>query len=522
MSRFNIRVSGFLFIATFVIFFALMFKTPIPTAPCKRCNIIIISIDSLRADHMGLYGYEKNTTPLIDTWAKDAFVFDNYYVNAYLTPISAAGLHTGLDTGNHGVINFQAYLRDGVKMIAERLVDEGYLTAAIGNSSEFEIWPAMENNFHRGFSVYEPGGTRAEIPWTNIKGFITEKSDPFFLWIPIGKVHWPYGLGSTPKFTDPEYRGVLKNKILNASVFNHLYNGLLHVPLPQKFTGFFGFIDDRNFSNTTYYQYPEEIRGRSVEIFSDDVQYIRNQYDNGVAQTDREIGEFLNWLKQNGYDKNTVVIIESEHGEDLGEHRYVAHYDIFDTNIRVPLIIKVPNTTGGRLGQLMSNVDVLPTINDILGLGFKLRNINGKTAISLLRGSSEEIRDEVFITRTPLWERFVFVQDTDSIFSEFRRKDDESHFRDTAIRNKEWKLIHRRAREIENYYSLWRFIGGTPPTRAEYELYNLFQDPLEQDNVAEQFPGIVIKLKYRLLQWEEASWNEKLIPSTTRDLQEYF
>lgn len=491
-----------------------------PNIECDGCNVIVISIDSLRPDHMSLYGYERATTPTIDAWADTAFVFEKYFANAYLTPMSAAGLHTGLETGRHGVINFQSHLRPGVPMLAERFADEGYTTAAIGNSPEFEIFPALKSNFSRGFSTYRIDTDRRNTPWSDIENWISDAPDPFFLWIPVGQVHWPYGKDAPPQFSDPAYQGVFKNHLLDTSVFNHIYDETLYVPATEDFLRIYGYKSPNEVLLPHYEQFPEPLRGTAVKLDESDMHHIRDAYDNGIAEMDRNIGGFLAWLEDEGYANDTIVIIDSEHGEDLGEHSYVAHYDIFDTTTHVPLIVKIPGTKGGRIGELTSNTDIVPTLADLVGL--KEPATDGMSALPLLQESTEKLRDAVFMVRSPLWERLLVVQDSDSHFSKFRAEDDNEYFHDSAIRTKEWKLIHRTARAAEAKYSLWKFIGAKPEVRSEFELYDLVNDPSEQTNVASDHPDVVTSLKARLLEWEKHTWDPRLFPATSPDGQEYF
>ncbi len=489
---------------------------------CPGCNVVILSVDSTRADHMSLYGYERETTPEIDAWASDAVIFDRYFASAYLTPMSATGLHTGLETGNHGVINFQAYPRDGVRMVAEHFADAGYQTAAIGNSPEFTIFPALENAFSRGYEHYDIRVARKRMPWDKVREWISDTDEPFFLWIPIGTVHWPYDQSAENRFAHPEYSGPFTDRVLDISTFNYYYDGRLYTPEDTDTTHIYG-IEHSAFSgpHPSLAQYADNESASEMPIGYEDIQYVRDLYDNGIAQMDREVGAFLRWLEESGYASSTVVLFESEHGEDLGEHKYIAHYDVHDTTVHVPLVVKIPDRAGHRVSGLASNIDILPTLADIVDID--IGAVDGVSQLPAIVDPTASVRDAVFIARTPLWERIVMVEeDGTSPFDEFRRRDDVEHFRDTAVRTDQWKLIHRSAREVEAQYSLWRFIGAEAPPRGEFELYDLLTDPTEQIDVADEYPAVVEELKGRLLEYERRTWENLPHRATNPDLQEYF
>lgn len=486
------------------------------SAPDKP-NLILISVDSLRPDHMGLYGYSRDTTPNIDLFAKDAVVFTNYFATSYLTPISEISVHTGCYPFTTGVINFNSLLSGKMETLAEVLKRNGYRTAAFGSSPEFFIHPTLKAAFSRGFDHYFVPD-KNDLAWTN-KRFngrdeldirdailwarnIRQKDEPFFLWLAVGSAHWPYGQDEPAHFSDPAYDGFFKVETAPP--------GSPQVPV---FVDIYGHI----YKNARY----DNEQNMIPEDVETGIKYVIDRYDDGIVKTDRILKEVFDFLADPAVSANTVIVIQSEHGEDFGEHGYIAHYDITDTQTRVPLIIKMPQAKPGRINALISGVDIYPTILEALGLTSS--RVDGESFYALLTDQAGyEPRTEIYLTRTPLWERLVSGLSHENWLMPFREKDDLSHYHDMAIRTEEWKLVHRLARDILDEYSWYGWLTGEPPFLPEYELYHLPSDPLELKNIYSPDDPVAAELRGKLLAWEE-KMHRSLPEAPTRDhIQPYF
>ncbi|MSU73945.1 hypothetical protein EXS56_02280 [Candidatus Kaiserbacteria bacterium] len=503
-----------------VVVVAITYKVSTPAS--EKFNVILISVDSLRPDHMSLYGYDRQTTPHIDAWAKDAVVFDKYFSSAFLTPISEASVHTGDYPFTSGVINFESNIRESVPTMAQVFKENGWQTAAFLSSPEFYNYPALKSGFSRGFDTYTLGTSRTYYPRGSDPVVLAKTwidghdRKPFFLWLAIGSAHWPYGQDEPNHFSDPSYTGIFNTDAVKKwgliwrDLFAFMYNGVHY--------------------STTLPVHPVG------SVTQKDMDYLLGRYDDGLVLTDRRIGALFDYLDKTGLSKNTVVILQSEHGEALGERGYIAHYDIFDESVHTPLIIKAPMLSPGRIKALVSGVDVMPTLLSLLNL--PLPKMDGIDFSSYLKGASTPPpREEVFLSRTPFWERnFSSDQQTRALFfpsqisidttvwTQYVAADDKAHYYDTGIRTDKWKLIHRLARASVKKYSWWGWLTGKALILPEYELYDLVKDPDELHNVYSAHEGDtdVRALRDKLNNWESAMKARLSEPTPSQEIQPYF
>ena len=505
------RISTITLIVLGVGVLAATLSIPVTPAGVNKMNVIVISVDSLRTDHMGLYGYTRDTTPQIDAWAKGAMVFDNYFSTSYLTPISEMSVQTGDYPATNGIINFESQLHPAINTLAEILQQQGWRTAAFGSSPEYS-GPTLKLGFSRGFDTYQPtvGGSdqyngRGNDPVGQSLSWLKQNGGdgrPFYLWLSLGSAHWPYGQGEPPHFTDPSYAGFLKKFVAPQwEPYGYMYQGK-------------GYHLDTKTGKVTFAQ----------DITAADMAYVIGRYDDGILMTDRMLGNLFAYLKESGLDKKTVVVLESEHGEDLGERGYVAHYDIYDEQVHTPLIIKAPDLSHGRVSGLASGVDVLPTLLNMLRVSAP--QVDG---VSLLPHLTQFLaptpRNEVYLMRTSLWERVIEDQYSNSQLQHFLQADNQNHYYDTAVRTEDWKLIHRLSRDAQARWSWWGILTGTTITLPEYELYDMKRDPQEQQNVYDTHKNdaTITELQKKLTVWE-SSIQQELATSTqeTEKVQPYF
>ncbi|HXK37470.1 MAG TPA: sulfatase [Candidatus Paceibacterota bacterium] len=478
----------------------------LPTKPAKPLNVILISIDSLRADHMGIYGYSRDTTPHIDKWSKEAVVFNNYFSTSHLTPISEVSVHTGKYPFTTGVVNFQETLPTSTPNLARLLKDHGYQTAAFGTSPEFKGYNAG-HSLSRGFDRYVFSEATASefngrdknligdsIDWISV---VSASSSPFFLWLPIGSVHWPYGQSEPHHFSSSTYDGYFKTASKNTwKLVDHL------------------------FENTVFARRGPQAKFEPIaQLGKNDFDFIVGRYDDGILMTDRRIGQLFSFLKESGIDKNTIVILESEHGEGLNERGYVLHYDIFDEQTHTPLIIKSPMLNPGRIDGLVSGVDIIPTLLALLT--FPQIETEGYDLSPYIMGRANNPREAVYITRTSMWERVMSYYEG---LEGFLALDDQEHFADVAIRTHDWKLIHRRAHRALDRWAWHNNFRASPQSYSEYELYHLGTDPRETNNIytRERENPEIIYLEEKLKQWEREQFKMKLPAQTTLEIQPYF
>lgn len=305
-------------------------------APSRKPNIIFITVDALRADYLGAYGYPKNTSPRIDAFAREALVFANAYCTVPKTSASFASIMTGLHPFFHKTAPIQDYLREDNLTIAEFLRKKGYETAAIVENANL----SKALNFNLGFESY------TEV-WKHVEGkaaatpFITAETrkfltaahrKPFFLWVHYIDPHAPY----LPPAEFVHYDETRKGRDI-ARIEKKIVVGA-------------------------------KLEKEKIKSGLSDENYFVALYEGCIRYVDNEIGKILETIGRPALE-NTVVIISSDHGEELGEHNlFFDHGPLaFQSSSRVPLIVKIPGRAAGRIDRPVSMMDIFPTIaQDIL------------------------------------------------------------------------------------------------------------------------------------------------------------
>lgn len=468
------------------------------------CNVILISVDSMRLDRMGSYGYKKyNTTPNFDNLAKKSFLFKNYFSAAYLTPVSEGAVQTGLYPTTNTVKSFFSEVPTEIKILPEYMKNLGFYTQSIISSPEFTTYPSLKKGFSRGYDKYNYtstdnsdkllfSNTRKYPPINEFKQAMQnniKQNQKSFTWVAIGGVHWPYGQDVPNQFGVTYYQGILQGKALDWPLFQNVYNGLL---------------------------YPDQ-----KKLTKGDYDYINDRYDNGVYAFDNYLGQIMQQLKELKLDKKTIIVLESEHGEGLGEHGYFAHYDIMDSQVHEPFLIYDPRLDGGKnIESLVGSVDILPTILDLVD-GETNTKFQGKSVRPILEGKEPDgQRNEVYIERVPLWEEGVLQVRNALVLDKFKPTD--VLHEDYAIRTNRWKYILRDSADTMKKINYWQDLTKQKMNFPPEELYDIKSDPSEQKNVADQNPEVVRELKAKLLKWrEEAITNQPAKEKKTDMVQPY-
>jgi arylsulfatase A-like enzyme len=489
------------------------------TGQCRRCNVILISIDSLRADHLGIYGYSRSTSPNIDAFAKNSLLFNNFYSTAYLTPISEGSVQTGLHPEANGLISFRTEFAPNIKTLAETFKKNGYRTGSINNSPEFFTFESLRRSFSRGYELYSSDEIRMQhlrAPrWREIEHFLSAGSaQPFYLWITLGVVHAPFGVGVPNTFAQENYDGPFKDLHFYTNMQFFFDGWIYDIFAPGKEFRVFGWSPGESKLMDVKSGFSKS-RHWPMRATDADLQYVVDQYDNGVAQADREFGKLMKMLERHGLTENTVVVLESEHGETLGEHGYIAHYDVWEETTHVPLIIRSPALKkANRSGLLASGVDVYPSLVQHLDLKGPDYAMDGVSLFDSTRP------DAVYLTRTPLWESVLKTEKSGSIFDRFRALDDQIAFKDHAIRTRTAKLIHRTARLAEEQFSCWTFVSGRKIIRPEWEFYDLIRDPGERQPLAPD-SAEAMELKAKLIAFEENMKKRTTSTPRSASVQDY-
>ena len=317
-------------------------------------SIILITVDTLRADHLGCYGYHRNTSPNIDRFARDGLLFEHCFSHAPETRLSFASLFSGFYPHETRIIE-AIDLPEGVTTLAEILRDRGYRTiAVISNYVLRRGW-----GFEQGFGIYDDTmeertlvrkwPERVAVHTTDraielLKQFSRER---LFMWVHYQDPHGPY----TPaqEFSSQFPTSDTEKQILNIST------GTPDRPL-LALSGHGGI--------PAYQQ---------LGAHRDFHHYV-SQYDAEILYTDSELERLIASLKELGLYENALIIFSSDHGEGMGEHDYFfAHGEnLYRNQLHVPLILKYGNQLRGRRRDFVQHVDLLPTILNICGLKIDL------------------------------------------------------------------------------------------------------------------------------------------------------
>ncbi|MCC6157557.1 MAG: sulfatase [Deltaproteobacteria bacterium] len=271
----------------------------------RQPNVVLIMIDTLRADHLGVYGYSRPTSPNIDRFAADAVVFDRMHAVSPWTMPSTASIFTSLPPRDHGITEWENPLEERFLTLAEHLQSSGYKTEAIVSHVIFR----PRYGFNQGFDRFEAlvlgkGKSRLitssrEVTDRAIKAVDRGGREPFFLWV---------------HYFDPH------NNYLRHEEFD------------------FG--------------------KKKVDL-----------YDGEIAYTDKHIGRLLDHLRKTGRFKDTVIAIIADHGEEFGDHGGTWHSrTLYEEVLRVPFILRAPGFSPGRVDTVLWQLDVAPTILSLLNV----------------------------------------------------------------------------------------------------------------------------------------------------------
>ena len=331
-----------------------------------RPNVLLVVMDTTRVDHLSCYGYPRNTTPHLDRFAEEGIVFEQATAAAPWTLPSHASLFTGLLPSQHRADWTHQRLDDRLVTLAELLREHGYQTAGFSNNG----WIGRALNFDQGFDYFvetwegnqlvsrlalvgiarklermlrraagpSERSDRANAARTNreIRRWLDTARDaqrPFFLFVNYLEPHFPYEPPEPyrSRFVQPAHQRVARK--LNPSAFTRLAPPV---------------------------QFDATVQATLTDL-----------YDGEIAYLDMRVGELLEGLTARQLLDQTVVIVTSDHGENLGDHAIFEHqFCVYETLVHVPLILRYPRRfpAGIRVAEPVSLVDVMPTLVKLLGL----------------------------------------------------------------------------------------------------------------------------------------------------------
>jgi arylsulfatase len=330
-------------------------------AACARPvppSVVLITIDTLRADHLGCYGYDREVSPRIDALARESTLFEEARTTLPRTTQSVASILTGRLPKSHGARGLFTRLPDTNTTLAEILRRAGFDTAAFVSNTFLR----PRQGFEQGFDLYDnpedrwdansaAAITAAAVRW--LDGRSTGR--PFFLWTHYLDPHWRY---------DPP------------APWDRAFDA--------AFTGAFTLYDDLEAGRLTKGQV---IFGDVLDVAQD--RHVVALYDGEIARTDAAVGALLDRLAS--IDGPVLLVLTSDHGESLGEHGYhYAHGEyLYEEGLRVPLIVRYPGVVpaGNRLRSAALNIDIAPTILALAGVP-GLQSVEGRPLLTRAGGRS--------------------------------------------------------------------------------------------------------------------------------------
>ena len=298
----------------------------------RDCNVVLITIDTLRADHLPVYGYTQVKTPNLDRLANESLIFEDAIAHIPMTLPSHVSILTGLLPAFHGVRDNAGFSLDSkITTLAETLKSNGYTTAAFVSAFVLDA----QFGLNQGFDLYSDDFTltqarvastdvyrRAEETEVEVEAWLKQNKDRrFFLWVHYYDPHDPY---------DP----------------------------PEPFKS----------------------------------EYAASLYDGEIAYTDHVLGNLMASLTQSGALQNTVIVMTGDHGEGLGEHKERTHsLFVYNATQHIPLLIRLPKAMHRRIAGVVGHMDIVPTILDWLGIHPDTQ-MQGKSLIPLIQGTEDSNR----------------------------------------------------------------------------------------------------------------------------------
>jgi arylsulfatase A-like enzyme len=409
------------------------------TAP----DVILVTVDTLRADHLSCYGYLRNTSPSIDALAADGILFDNAFTTVPRTTPALASLMTGDYPRKHGLMTLLDALSSEKRTLAEVLSEQGYATAAFVTPSvhrQSALW--------QGFDVFDDRmdsddrKARAEQMAARALRWLDEhRGERLFLWLHLWDPHFRY---DPPAPHDEAFDPQTGER---PSLYRRIDRGELK-------------LGELYFEN---------------DLAKEEVAQLVAQYDGEIRYADSVIGQFLDRLRDLSLYAPALVVFTADHGESLGEHGYYFEHGeyLYDASLRIPLILKLPlgRRAGSRITDPAMIFDVAPTVLSILSLEERLGS-PGRDLSSASR-SGEPLRETIFHETG----RRFFAQNP-------RRHLDGPAGHWKSVRAGDWKLIRI-----------------PTPDGDIHELYDLGEDPGETRNLFREDDPVGRDLAKKLDAW---------------------
>ena len=334
----------------------------------ERPNIVVLSLDTLRADHLSLYGYEHETSPNIDRRARaNGITFRNVVASAPWTLPSHVSMLTGQDAIRHGVNSPTSPTPAEVTTLAERLSAVGYDTIAFAAGGYLAPGFGLTQGFRRYLDrPYEEDASTSELD-TGLDAFDAwvdaGPSEPFFALFHTYEIHSPYWV------REPYYQRFAPT-------------GFPRPPMNQV-TIYAGEEGDGAAEGRNHLVVPMPA-GERLPLDREGVwRMVRALYDSGIAYTDERLERLWSGLERNGLERDTIVVLTSDHGESMGERGAAGHTHLYDNVLLVPLVVWLPGHDEPlTVDRQVRSVDLVPTLLELAGAE-PVAGLDGRSLVEL-------------------------------------------------------------------------------------------------------------------------------------------
>jgi len=475
----------------------------------SKKNIILITIDCLRADHLGCLGYTKNTTPNIDSLSNHkGILFTQAFSNGPGTTSSISSLLTG----TYPIYDDNVLIKDR-QTIAKILNNYGYKTAAFHSNVHLTRFSDYKTGFNT-FCDMQNLLSKSDKKWTeSISNF--KKAELKILRYFEEKVKRKYFLRNITSYV---YCKTRKNITLSTSLADEINKKVFlwldncnspfflwihymdtHVPYHPPEEYFNEFSNEPYSTNKSIYFHVKAL-DNYYKLSTNQKKYLQSMYDASIKHVDNAVNELMKYLEDNELNNNTYVILTADHGEEFWDHGHFGHVGnirsmrplkLYDESIHVPLIIFGHNVKGIVINQPVSLVDIAPTILDLLDIP-KLEKYDGKSLTLFFEESDDAIVLDENKNNYPIIAEVI--DPADPI----------------------WYSKSQNRSELYSYrINYWKYIHYTSPNRTD-ELYNVKNDPRETINLINTHIDIAQKLKSKVLTHIKSK-NKKNAKDTTKD-----
>ena len=441
--------------------------------------VILIQGDTLRSDHLDAYGYHRPTAPTLRRLAEEGALFRHAITQTGWTKAATPSVLASLYPSTHGVHKIPDRLPASATTIAEVFRDAGYATLSLSSVT----FTGQFTNLHQGFeelhesaSVADragPQGSKTSREYVDrLLEWIDDHQDvPFFVFLHVFDPHSPYEPNRPwdTTWADPEGREeyrrqqeVLKKVVADA------------------------FLAQRGMATR------EELvkAGLDPEAF---IRFSKDWYDGSIRGMDAELGRLVERLRERGLADRSLIAFYADHGEEFHDHGRMWHgQSVYGEMIRVPLILWGPGRVarGASVDEPVQLIDLMPTLLELSGLRVP-EAAQGQSLRPLLAGAG----GEGVQAAGGGWDRRPLVAEKQP----FGRSDHPNASESYAIVEGGWKLIHNVAR---------------PPGKPEFELFDFYEDPLDQKDVAGEHPAEVERLTKVLARWRDYAQAARLKPDS--------